>query len=818
MKETFCVHFNLSIFLLFLRIPVGRAVDERCTDPFDAGPCHFFQRRFYFDQSKQKCLPFNYGGCLGTKNRFSTQQKCMSACVYRMNEPTTIPEICLLDKEPGHCKDDRSLQWWYFFNADTGICEQFQYAGCNGNDNRFYSLYQCRQVCGERLEPDIACHRCDTRTSTCKAIDKYHYVCVCREGYLKDDRGECVDADECELLQAECDEQATCVNTVGSYSCKCADDYVGDGKTCTFVGIASSVDDCGECDEHAVCTHGRCQCKLGFTGDGFNCTDVDECVEKEWPCDKNAQCVNTEGGFYCECSPRHAGNGFTCTTDKTACLDKFDREYEQACAGGRWHEHFYVDHTSKQCRMIWTHGCRAKSDSRNLFSDLTTCEDMCIRNDFVGKSPVCWDKFDPRLRQQCSRGEWQQRYFFDHDSLTCQLFWFDGCQSSSKNVFDDLLTCQWLCSEQTRYKTRACLEEFDEHYRDECNGGMWRQNYYFDKQKKRCVPFWYDGCTGSSANLFPDLQSCMQTCETSVGEAASDSIRQKIPFGGQHSARQSTARPPVTHAHRHHLQRPQHPQSPAVTLRPMDRPGAKIYGAKSEEERTTLRPTTPKEVENVCERADPCQNNGTCVYDKLKKTYHCECVDGYTSRNCTLLDDRDPCSKSPCKNGATCTNKPDKEKKGLTFDCFCAFGFAGPHCEEQPCEPNPLQKQRDLQNDKGAPLYFCECTPEWGGKMCAIPIPNVSTRKYGKNVQLLSSGKAEWIEDLKRHKQRDRNRSGGGGTGGFDPSGNFTEPDDGLMNVANGSDAHTKLFQSRTLRLPAGSTEDRLLASSTSLL
>lgn len=63
-------------------------------------------------------------------------------------------------------------------------------------------------------------------------------------------------------------------------------------------------------------------------------------------------------------------------------------------------------------------------------------------------------------------------------------------------MFDDLLTCQWLCEEEPRYKTRkfnllnhsipwlgACLEPFDEHYRDECNGGMWRQNYYFDKHK-----------------------------------------------------------------------------------------------------------------------------------------------------------------------------------------------------------------------------------------------------------------------------------------------------------------------------------------------
>jgi hypothetical protein len=42
--------------------------------------------------------------------------------------------------------------------------------------------------------------------------------------------------------------------------------------------------------------------------------------------------------------------------------------------------------------------------------------------------------------------------------------------------------------------------------------------------------------------------------------------------------------------------------------------------------------------ENICEKNNPCQNNSTCVYDKLKKTYYCECVDGYTNKNCTDLN------------------------------------------------------------------------------------------------------------------------------------------------------------------------------------
>ncbi|KAI6186933.1 Nidogen-2 [Aphelenchoides besseyi] len=426
---------------------------------------------------------------------------------------------------------------------------------------------------------------------------------------------------------------------------------------------------------------------------------------------------------------------------------------------------------------------------------------------------VCWDRFDVNLRNSCLRGkqpfflqrpfdlgEWQQRYYFDHDSLT-----YDGCRSSSKNI------------EQTRYKTRACLEDFDEHYRDECNGGSWRQSFYFDKQKMRCTPFWYDGCTAASANLFPDLQSCMQTCESSVGELSSEVTSRKLSFGGELSG-QTTSSPfahqPFTHAHRQHLQRPKQQSTFTTTKRPMYRPGPAIYQgsdsksqvAKSKDSKLAFQ---LKESENPCEHTNPCANNGTCVYDKLKKNYHCECVDGYRNQNCTELDDRDPCARQPCHNGATCTNKPSKEKLGITFDCFCAIGYGGPTCEEQPCEPNPCNNNGTCRVTKGnGELFFCDCPNEWGGRMCAVPIPNVSARKYGKNVQLLSSGKAEWIQDLIQHKQRGRDRSFDSKGLNMEYNGNYTEPDDGLTHLVNGSDIHSKLHQSRTLRLPAGSTAE----------
>ena len=42
----------------------------------------------------------------------------------------------------------------------------------------------------------------------------------------------CLDVDECRLDVAGCSSSADCINTVGSFSCKCRSGFTGDGFTC----------------------------------------------------------------------------------------------------------------------------------------------------------------------------------------------------------------------------------------------------------------------------------------------------------------------------------------------------------------------------------------------------------------------------------------------------------------------------------------------------------------------------------------------------------------------------------------------------------
>lgn len=81
------------------------------------------------------------------------------------------------------------------------------------------------------------------------------------------------DVNECTNGTDNCDANAQCTNTIGSFTCACDGGYSGNGTSCANI---NECDGAYDCDANATCrdTQGSytCTCNQGFAGDGKNCS------------------------------------------------------------------------------------------------------------------------------------------------------------------------------------------------------------------------------------------------------------------------------------------------------------------------------------------------------------------------------------------------------------------------------------------------------------------------------------------------------------------------------------------------------------------
>jgi hypothetical protein len=297
--------------------------------------------------------------------------------------------------------------------ACCNFCDACLYVSCPANSkcSRTGRKFECKCDKGFRKSEDtntcIDIDECSEGTATCPSLSTCmntigDYTCVCADGYElmnPEDKMNryCDDINECVTGNYNCSKGYACSNTIPGYDCICAKGYTGEGDEC--------IPACGDgCQNGGTCSSpNKCDCVEGFKGKYCE-TDINECTDGTNGMNGtdlcphfNSTCVNTHGGYFCRCDEGYQFNSIhrecedvnECLNNNGDCLQLCNNtvgSYFCSCYSG------YTKNEQNICQDI---------DECSLNDH--GCHHMCVNQ--VG-SYMC----------ACFSG-----YTFDEDGITCIL-------------------------------------------------------------------------------------------------------------------------------------------------------------------------------------------------------------------------------------------------------------------------------------------------------------------------------------------------------------------------------------------------------------
>ncbi|XP_062935696.1 matrilin-2 isoform X3 [Cynocephalus volans] len=296
------------------------------------------------------------------------------------------------------------------------------------------------------------------------------YVCRCKQGYiLNSDQTTCRIQDLCAVEAHACEQ--LCVNVPGSFVCQCYNGYTlaEDGKRCVAVDYCASENH--GCEHECVNADSSyfCRCREGFAlnPDEKTCTRINYCALKKPGCEH--ECVNTEEGYYCRCRRGYTldPNGKTCSR-VDHCVQQ-DHGCEQLCLNTeesfvcQCSEGFLINEDLKTCSrvdycLLGDHGCEYSCINTDRSFACQCPEGHVLRSD--GKTCAKLDACalgDHGCEHSCVSSE---------DSFVCQCFEGyilreDGKTCRKKDVCRSVNHgCEHICVNSDDSYTCKCSEGF----------------------------------------------------------------------------------------------------------------------------------------------------------------------------------------------------------------------------------------------------------------------------------------------------------------------------------------------------------------------
>ncbi|KAA0721983.1 Nephronectin Preosteoblast EGF-like repeat protein with MAM domain [Triplophysa tibetana] len=237
-----------------------------------------------------------------------------SASVIQVLQEKHVTKGCKLFKVLGYAEDPHAA--WIYFQSGANESAGFMLRVWPVNLAVYLTILRYLNECG--LKPRPCKHRCMNTYGS--------YKCYCLNGYMLLPDGSCGNARTCGM--ANC--QYGCEVMKGEVRCQCPSpglQLAPDGRTCV------DVDECAT--GHAVCPRFRkcintfgsyiCKCHDGFDlqyiNGKYQCTDVNECSSGQHQCSPYATCYNTPGSYKCKCKDNYRGMGFDCKPIPKVVID-----------------------------------------------------------------------------------------------------------------------------------------------------------------------------------------------------------------------------------------------------------------------------------------------------------------------------------------------------------------------------------------------------------------------------------------------------------------------------------------------------------------
>uniref|UniRef100_A0A3B3VI03 Neurogenic locus notch homolog protein 1 n=1 Tax=Poecilia latipinna TaxID=48699 RepID=A0A3B3VI03_9TELE len=545
------------------------------------------------------------------------------------------------------------------------------------NDNKMHATVQSSYgYVGSRCQFHDPCNNVPCMNGgTCRAVSKGNTVdfnCTCRAGYT--DR-RCMTPVNIACLSSPCRNGGTCeADGLLRYRCRCPPGWTG--KDCATADPCASNPcangHCSSVDSTFICT-----CTPFFFGQTCN-QDINECDSVPPRCKNGGLCINEVGSYRCQCPPEFTGkhcesrylpcNPSPCLNGGT-CIQRGETSYECSCVPGFSGKN--CNHNIDDCPG---HECQ---NGGTCVDGVNTYNCQC-KPEFTGQ--LCLDDVDEcqLMPNACLNGGTCHNTYGSYQCVCVNGWTGDDC---SENIDD--------CASAACFQGSTCHDRVASFY-CECPHG---RTGLLCQLKDACIS---NPCKkDSNCDTNPVTGNHICTCPSGFIGPSCDQDVNECSLGSN----------PCEHA-------------------------GKCMNTKGSFQCKCQRGYMGTRCEldiNEC-KSNPCKNEATCL-DQIGD-FQCICMpgentitascfgffilfSGFTGNLCQI--DIDECASTPCKNGAKCTDGPNK------YTCECTEGYTGRHCEMDinECYSNPCHYGSCID---GLASFSCSCNPGFTGRLCETNI------------------------------------------------------------------------------------------------